>query len=223
MEKKGTVYFFTGLSGAGKTTLGGLFHRRLKAREDNVILLDGDLIRPVYLEDIGYTESDRRKGAQRTFRVCRMLSDQGIDVVVCSICMYQDVRDWNRENIPNYREIYVKTSRETLLRRNQKGLYTAGKNVVGLDLPFDEPKRPDIVIENDGQETPEAIVAQLERFFGLSVERERDGYEGFDPERGHGYPNGQPDRRAPQVHDGDRARGNHFEPPAAADRRRRTH
>ena len=51
--EKGTVYFFTGLSGAGKTTLGGLFHRRLKQRKPNVILLDGDLIRPVYNEDIG--------------------------------------------------------------------------------------------------------------------------------------------------------------------------
>ena len=61
--EKGTVYFFTGLSGAGKTTLGGLFHRRLKAAKPNVILLDGDLIRPVYNEDIGYSDADRVKGA----------------------------------------------------------------------------------------------------------------------------------------------------------------
>ncbi|WP_300414328.1 adenylyl-sulfate kinase [uncultured Oscillibacter sp.] len=162
MDKKGTVYFFTGLSGAGKTTLGGLFHRRLKDREDNVVLLDGDSIRLVYNEDISYTEESRRKGAGRTFRVAKMLSDQGIDVVVCSICMYSAVREWNRENIENYREIYIKVDREVLLRRNQKGLYTAGKDVVGVDIPFDEPKRPDFIIENNGQETPEAIVSRLE-------------------------------------------------------------
>ena len=162
MDKKGTVYFFTGLSGAGKTTLGGLFHRRLKDREDNVVLLDGDSIRLVYNEDISYTEESRRKGAGRTFRVAKMLAEQGIDVVVCSICMYSAVREWNRENIENYREIYIKVDREVLLRRNQKGLYTAGKDVVGVDIPFDEPKTPDYIIENDGAETPEAIVARLE-------------------------------------------------------------
>lgn len=170
MEKKGTVYFFTGLSGAGKTTLGGLFHRRLKAREANVVLLDGDSIRLVYNEDISYTQESRRKGAGRTFRVAKMLSDQGIDVVVCSICMYSDLRAWNRENIENYREIYIKAAKETLLRRNQKGLYTGGTNVVGIDLPFDEPKTPDFIIENDGQETPETIVSRLEAALGLGGE-----------------------------------------------------
>lgn len=160
--EKGTVYFFTGLSGAGKTTLGGLFHRRLKAKKSNVVLLDGDQIRPVYNEDIGYSDEDRVKGAQRTFRVAKMLADQGIDVVVCSICMYSSVRAWSREHIEHYREIYIKVRRETLLTRNQKGLYTQGREVVGVDLPFDEPRHPDVVVENDGGETPEAIVERLE-------------------------------------------------------------
>ena len=167
MSEKGTVYFFTGLAGAGKTTIGGLFHRRLKGRRPNVVVLDGDQIRPVYNEDIDYTDSGRLKGARRTFRVARMLADQGIGVVVCSICMYSAVRDWNREHIQNYKEIYIKVTRETLFRRNQKGLYSAGKDVVGVDLPFDEPKNPDVVIHNDGSESPEAIVARLEALFHL--------------------------------------------------------
>ena len=162
MSEKGTVYFFTGLSGAGKTTIGGLFYRRMKAKRNDVVLLDGDQIRPVYNEDIGYDDASRVRGAQRTFRVANMLAEQGIDVVVCSICMYSAVREWNRKNILHYREIYVKVKRETLLRRNQKELYSSGTNVVGVDLPFDEPKTPDIVIENDGGETPEEIVDRLE-------------------------------------------------------------
>lgn len=166
--RAGETYFFTGLSGAGKTTIGGLFHRRLKAKRPNVVLLDGDLLRPVFCEDLGYTDDDRLKAARRAFRVCRMLSGQGIDVVVCSISMYSVVRDWNRENIENYKEIYIKVTRETLLRRNQKGLYTSGKNVVGVDLPFDEPKRPDVVVENDGNEPPEEIVSRLWEMFGLN-------------------------------------------------------
>lgn len=142
MGDKGTVYFFTGLSGAGKTTIGSLFHQRLKATEPNAVLLDGDEIQVAFGEDVGYTQSERLRWAGRIFRVCKLLSDQGIDVVVCSIAMYESVRQWNRENILNYKEIYIKVSRDTLLHRNPKGLYTAGKNVVGIDLPFDEPRRP---------------------------------------------------------------------------------
>ena len=160
---KGTVYFFTGLAGAGKTTIGGLFFRRLKATKPNAVLLDGDQIRPVFCEDTGYTHEDRVKRAWRIFRVCRMLAEQGIDVVCCSIAMYADVRAWNRENITNYKEIYIKVKPETLQSRNQKGLYTSDSAVVGVSLPFDEPQNPDIVIENDGAETPEQIVEQLER------------------------------------------------------------
>lgn len=167
MNEKGTVYFFTGLSGAGKTTIGGLFYRRLKAVKPNVVLLDGDQTRPVYNEDSGYSDADRMRGAYRTFRVANMLAEQGIDVVVCSICMYSAVRDWNRANIVHYHEIYVKVKRETLLKRNQNGLYTSGKNVVGVDLPFDEPKTPDLILQNDGEESPQAIVEQLERSLNL--------------------------------------------------------
>lgn len=165
MSDKGTVYFFTGLSGAGKTTIGGLFHSRLKARKPNVVWLDGDQYRPVFTEDVGYTQEDRLRGAKRVFRVCKMLADQGIDVVCCSISMYSEVRNWNRENIENYKEVYIKVKKETLLKRNQKGLYTSGKNVVGVDLPFDEPQCSDIIIENDGLETPESIVSRLEKIF----------------------------------------------------------
>jgi len=167
--EKGTVYFFTGLSGAGKTTIGGEFYRRLKAYKPNVVLLDGDQTRPVFNEDIGYTDAERLKGALRAFRVCRMLSEQEIDVVCCSISMYSAARAWNRENIARYKEIYIKVKQATLLQRNQKGLYTSGKNVVGVDLPFDEPKSPDVVVENDGAETPEEIVSALVWQFGLAL------------------------------------------------------
>ena len=163
MSETGTVYFFTGLSGAGKTTIGGLFHQRLKRTKPNVVLLDGDEIRVAFGEDVGYSQADRLRWAGRIFRVCKLLSDQGIDVVCCSIAMYESVRLWNRENIPNYKEIYLKASRETLLRRNQKGLYTQGKNVVGIDLPFDEPRSPDLILPNDGDRTPLELVEQLER------------------------------------------------------------
>ncbi|MDE7003407.1 MAG: adenylyl-sulfate kinase [Oscillospiraceae bacterium] len=166
--EKGTVYFFTGLAGAGKTTIGGLFYRRLKARKANVFCMDGDAMDGVF-ERTGYSTAARMKDAKVQFRLCRALAEQGIDVVMCSISMYDEIRDWNRANIDNYKEIYIKVTRDTLYRRDQKKLYSSGaKEVVGVDLPWDEPKTPDAVVENDGQETPEVIVARLESQFGLS-------------------------------------------------------
>ena len=157
----GTVYFLTGLSGAGKTTLGGMLYEYIRRDKLNVILLDGDRIRPVYLEDIGYSEEDRRKGAKRTFRICKMLAEQGIDVVVCSICMYDEVRQWNRDNISDYVEIYIKVKKDTLIKRNQKGLYVNSNNVVGMDLEFEEPKTPDIILENDGELSANEVFNKL--------------------------------------------------------------
>ena len=104
------------------------------------------------------------RGAWVLFRLCRALAAEGCDVVCCSICMYQAVRAWNRENIPHYREIYIKASRETLYRRDQKGLYSSGvKNVVGVDIPAEEPETPDVVLQNDGQATPAELVSEVER------------------------------------------------------------
>lgn len=177
MSEKGTVFFFTGLAGAGKTTIGGLFYQRLKERSPDAILIDGDQARTaighsspdgrVLLED-RYTTEARKAGAFGTFQRCKALAEQGKDVVICSIAMYTEVRTWNRENIDNYREIYLRVTRETLYKRDQKKLYSSGtKNVVGVDLPWDEPGHSSIVVQNDGDETPEEIVARLLKFFGI--------------------------------------------------------
>lgn len=177
MERKGTVYFFTGLAGAGKTTIGGLFYQRLKEKRPDAILFDGDQTRlaaghstadGTVLQEDRYTTEARKAGAFESFKACKYYAEQGRDVVICSIAMYSEVRAWNRENIENYKEVYIKVTRETLYRRDQKKLYSSGtKNVVGVDLPWDEPGHSSIVIQNDGQETPEEIVLRLETFFGL--------------------------------------------------------
>ena len=151
MEHKGTVYFFTGLSGAGKTTVGSLFYQRLKNTKPNAVYLDGDEIRVAFGEDVGYTNDDRLRWAGRIFRVCRLLSDQGIDVVCCSIAMFDTVRRWNREHIPNYKEIYIRVKKETLIQRNQKGLYTGGAQCGrGWICPLTSPKAPTLCSRTTG-------------------------------------------------------------------------
>ena len=143
MNEKGTVYFFTGLAGAGKTTIGGLFYQRLKSQKPEVVLIEGDQTRTqaghssadgTVLQEDCYTTEARKGGARWAFRQCRELAEEGKDVVICSIAMYTEIRAWNRENIENYREIYLKVSHDTLYRRDQKKLYsTKAKNVVGVN------------------------------------------------------------------------------------------
>lgn len=168
--KKGTVYFFTGLAGAGKTTIGGLFYLRLQAARPDAVLIDGDKNRDKVNARAphDYSTEARRQGAKSVLMHCNELAEQGLDAVYCGIGMYSDVRAWCRENIENYREIYIKVSMETLKRRNQKGLYSPGvKQVVGVDLPWDEPDSSDVVIENDREEDPKIIVDRLFKAFGL--------------------------------------------------------
>lgn len=168
IERKGTFYFFTGLAGAGKTTIGGLFYRRQKMRRNDILLFDGDATRDVSGER-DYSTQGRLASFRRGIGMEKLITSQGVDLVVCKIAMYHEVYDWYRKNIENYKLIYVRTSMETLLQRDQKKLYSSGvKQVVGVDLPFDEPEDADIIIDNNGQETPEEIVIRLERQLGMT-------------------------------------------------------
>lgn len=158
----GRVYWITGLSGAGKTTIGRLWTQELRRAGETAVLLDGDELRQVFGDDLGFTPEDRRKSAMRNARLCALLGRQGLNVVCCTISMFDSVRSWNRENIPGYFEVYVRVSLDTLRRRDQKGLYSRGnRDVAGIHFQVEEPKTPDLILENDGKYTPEEQVSLL--------------------------------------------------------------
>lgn len=157
-----TVYWITGLSGAGKTTIGRILYEKIKRIYPNTVFLDGDILRKVFGDDLGYDQEDRRKCAMRYARLCAMLQEQDMNVVCCTISMFDSIRKWNRENIRNYREIYVKVSMNTLRKRDQKGLYSGRseekqKGVVGIHMEIEEPKCPDLILKNDGDRKPEEL------------------------------------------------------------------
>src|ERR1035437_4334164 len=104
----GVVYWFTGLSSAGKTTIASLFHQRLRKLYYNVVFLDGDILREVFGQDLGHTAEDRKKSALRNARLCKMLSYQGFHVVCATISLFEESFEFNRKEIPNYREIYLR-------------------------------------------------------------------------------------------------------------------
>ncbi len=158
----GIVYWITGLSGAGKTTVGKILYDSIKATKDNVVLLDGDALRNAIAADLGYTQEDRHESAIRNSRLCKLIADQGVDVICCTICMFEDIRQWSRENNEKYIEVYLKVSLDVLRQRNQKNLYEeASDELVGLGVGMEEPQHPDIVIVNDGSMSPQMITDKI--------------------------------------------------------------
>lgn len=163
------VYWITGLSGAGKTTIGKIVYEKLRRKFVNTIFLDGDTLRQVFGGDLGYSDEERRKCAMRYSKLCNMLQQQDMNVVCCTISMFDSIREWNRKNMNNYFEIYIKASIQTLQERDQKGLYSsylAGENkeLAGFQVGIEEPKHPDLVLENDGKDTPEKQAEKIIRF-----------------------------------------------------------
>jgi adenylylsulfate kinase-like enzyme/phosphohistidine swiveling domain-containing protein len=125
--------------------------RRLRAAGRPAIFLDGDTLRATIAEDLGHSAGERRRIAMRNARLCRMLAEQGSDVVCATISLFHEVQRWNRENIPDYREIYLRVPLPELRRRDSKGIYANGKgDVVGIDVPAETPEQPDLILDNHG-------------------------------------------------------------------------
>ena len=146
------VIWITGLSGSGKSTLSSELYRRLKASHPTLVRLDGDDIRAAFGADLSYREPDRARQIARIQRIAKLLADQGIDVIVGALYAHPDLLAWNRANLPDYFEIYLKAEIEFLRGRDPKGLYARAirgemTDVVGLDIPWHAPANPDLVVD----------------------------------------------------------------------------
>ncbi len=166
VAEHGEVFWVTGLAGAGKTTLAGVLVRELRRTGRKVVFLDGDAVRAVLAPDAGHSPRERLALAGQYAAMCRLINSQGITVVCATISMFSAVRQWSRENISKYCEIYLRVPMAELVKRDQKGLYRgalAGEhdNVIGVNAPFDEPETPDIIINNDGTRSLEETAAEL--------------------------------------------------------------
>jgi len=170
-EKKGFTIWFTGLSGAGKTTVSRLVQDRLRERGImNVEVLDGDVVRTNLSKGLGFSKEDRDINIKRIAFVCNLLTRNGIPNIAAAISPYREVRDYARKEIKNFVEVFVKCPLEVLVQRDVKGLYKkalAGElpNFTGVSDPYEEPLNPEVLIESD-KETPEQsadkIIAKLE-------------------------------------------------------------
>ncbi len=166
--KAGRVYWVTGLSGAGKTTLATRLVAGLSALEIPSVLLDGDDLRTVLVgqDAEGFGRQDRLALGLRYAKLAQILSIQGIDVVVATISMFDDVYNWNRENIELYTEVFLDVPMAELRRRDSKGLYRRSgeetdMEVAGVQVPVDLPQDPTIHLIWRPEESRESVFARL--------------------------------------------------------------
>ena len=160
------VIWFLGKSSSGKTFLGEKLYNALRINYANIVFLDGDLLRNAISKDLGHSKEDRYISEERRSKLSKILSDQGIHVIMSGISNEPEIREWNKKNIKDYLEIYLKTDKNTLYRRDPKGIYKnyfKGKmnNVVGEDIVFKEPVAPWMTIDNDSDNNSKEIIDSI--------------------------------------------------------------
>jgi bifunctional enzyme CysN/CysC len=169
--QKPAVLWFTGLSGAGKSTIANLVEKKLVARGRHTFLLDGDNVRHGLNRDLGFTEADRIENIRRVGEVARLMADAGLIVLTAFISPFRAERHMVRRMVPEgeFFEIFVDTPIGVAEERDSKGLYAkarAGelKNFTGIDSPYEEPEAPEIRIDTTEltpDQAAELIVEEL--------------------------------------------------------------
>ncbi|MBZ7941013.1 MULTISPECIES: adenylyl-sulfate kinase [Campylobacter] len=162
--KNGGVIWLTGLAGSGKSYIAEELCRKLKEKLNNIIYLDGDELRDL-LGHYGYEKEGRIEVSLKRSNFAHFLSSQEMIVIVSTISMWNEIYSYNRKRLKNYFEIYIKCDFEELKRRDKKGLYSGAiqgdiKNVVGVDIDFDEPCS-DLIIDNSKLDNLEEKVSTI--------------------------------------------------------------
>jgi len=165
------VLWFTGLSGAGKSTIANLVEQKLVARGRHTFLLDGDNVRHGLNRDLGFTEADRIENIRRVGEVARLMADAGLIVMTAFISPFRAEREMARKMIPNgeFIEVFIDTPLAEAEKRDAKGLYAKARagelrNFTGIDSPYEPPEQPEIRIDTtvmSADQAADLIVEEL--------------------------------------------------------------
>jgi adenylylsulfate kinase len=186
-EEKGFTVWFTGLSGAGKSTIAEMLYHELQARNLKTEILDGDVVRQNLSKGLGFSKEDRDTNIRRIGFVAELLTRNGVATICCPISPYRETRDEIRAKIGDFVEVYVHaTVDEIAEHRDPKGLYKkalAGEitGFTGVDDPYEEPENPELVLDTMVEEPIESLQHVLTKLqelgyiedAGIMIEGER--------------------------------------------------
>jgi len=166
---KSFVLWFTGLSGAGKSTLAHAVEAELFRCGHQVMVLDGDNVRHGLCSDLGFTEEDRHENLRRIGEISKLFVEAGVIVLAAFVSPYRSDRDRVRSMLPHgdFLEVYCKCGLETCEARDPKGLYARArrgevKNFTGISAPYEEPLRPELIVETDKESLTEEVARAME-------------------------------------------------------------
>ncbi len=172
--EKGFTLWFTGMSGAGKSTITNALTPRLQDLGKRVEVLDGDEVRLNLSKGLGFSKEDRDTNIRRIGYVAHLLTRNGAVAITAAISPYRAIRDEVRNFIGNFVEVYVKCPLETLIARDVKGLYKKAltgeiKEFTGISDPYEEPLHPEVVVETDRETVEESVEKILSRLQELGL------------------------------------------------------
>ncbi len=166
MSDKGFTLWFTGLSGAGKSTISELVSTELISRGSRLEILDGDIVRENLSKGLGFSKEDRDTNIRRIAFVADLLSRNGTPVITAAISPYREIRDEAREMMGDrFIEVYIEASVDACAERDVKGLYAKAfsgeiKEFTGVSDPYEPPENPEVRLKTEEQEPAESA-AQL--------------------------------------------------------------
>lgn len=166
--QRGVTVWFTGLSGAGKTTIRMAVEQALRTQGHKVEVLDGDIVRENLTKGLGFSKADRDENIRRIGFVAHLLTRNDVIVLVSAISPYREIRDEVRGKIGDFVEIYVNAPLSVCEQRDVKGLYKkarAGeiKQFTGIDDPYEAPLNPEVECRTDLETLEESTARVLDR------------------------------------------------------------
>lgn len=162
------VIWITGISGSGKTTIANNLIKKYKKTVNNLVNVDGDVVRELFGNDLKFDMKSRVAQIKRIQKMCLFLESQSLVVIASALYCDHTLMLWNRKNFKNYFEIYLDASLDLVRKRDIKGLYKKydkglEKNIVGLDVPWNEPQNFDLKINMDSLPTIERVINTINK------------------------------------------------------------
>jgi adenylylsulfate kinase len=171
MDHKGFTLWLTGLPRAGKSTVAGLIAGRLRSLGvERIEVLDGDVVREGLCRDLGFSRADRTENIRRISFVSKLLTRNGVAVIVAAISPYREDRELAREEIQSFVEVWCRASVDACAARDYKGLYEKARrgeitNLTGVNDPYEDPDDADLVLDTE-TETPEESADRVMELLG---------------------------------------------------------